>query len=85
MATKKKTKKKNTVAYAIASIHAASRPRKKAGKKKARRKVGENLGTLGRKNSGTSKSHKPLAVLEKRLVRLSAIVAKRQKSPKAWA
>ncbi len=54
-------------------------------KKKRRSKRNLALGTLGRKGSGTAKSHKPLGVLEKRLSRLSKIVAERKKNPKKWA
>ncbi len=60
----------------------AFRARKKATRRRRRSLA---LGTLGRKDSGTTKSHKPLKVLEKRLSRLTKIVAARKKNPKKWA
>jgi hypothetical protein len=60
-----------------------AKPAKKARRKTVRR--GPVLGTLGRKDSGTAKSHKPLEVLEDRLKRLSSIVATRRKDRKKWA
>lgn len=59
--------------------------KKAARKAKKGRRRGPSRGTLGRINSGTPKSHKPLKVLEKRLSRLTKIVAARKKNPKKWA
>lgn len=60
----------------------AFRARKKATRRRRRSLA---LGTLGHRDSGTPKSHKPLRVLEKRLSRLTKIVAARKKNPKKWA
>lgn len=85
---KKKTRKKTTKKVKNwgpgpgARLMAAS---KKARKKATRRRRSLALGTLGHRDSGTPKSHKPLKVLEKRLSRLTKIVAARKKNPKKWA
>ena len=62
---------------------AAGAARKKKATRRRRRSLA--LGTLGHRDSGTPKSHKPLRVLEKRLSRLTKIVAARKKNPKKWA
>lgn len=87
MAKKKTRRKKTTKKWGWgpgpgASLMAAA---KKARKKATRRRRRPVLGTLGRQDSGTPKSHKPLRVLEKRLSRLTKIVAARKKNPKKWA
>lgn len=63
-------------------VKVAGAARKKATRRRRRSLA---LGTLGHRDSGTPKSHKPLKVLEKRLSRLTKIVAARKKNPKKWA
>lgn len=82
---KKATKKKQRQLWGpAAGLMAAAKKAAKAAKR-TRRRRGPVLGTLGREDSGTPKSHKPLWVLEKRLSRLSKIVATRKKDSKKWA
>lgn len=84
---KKKTRKKTSKKATKKSMFAAAvKDARKAvfGKKRRSKRRGFSLGTLGRKDSGTAKSHKPLKVLEKRLSRLTKIVAARKKNPSKW-
>lgn len=82
---KKKTRRKKATKKSMweAAVKASKSAvlRKKTRRKRVRNPI---LGTLGRENSGTAKSHKPLKVLEKRLSRLSKIVAARKKNPAKW-
>lgn len=79
MAKKKTRRKKSNPGLALARAFGAKRARSTK-----RKRRGASLGTLGRINSGTPKNHKPLRVLEKRLSRLTKIVAARKKNPSKW-
>jgi len=82
---KKKTRRKKASKKSMWEAAVKQSKRAVLGKRTRRkRRMRLNLGTLGRKDSGTTKSHKPLKVLEKRLSRLSKIVAARKKNPSKW-
>lgn len=87
MATrKKKTRRKKASKKSMWQAAVKASKRAVLGKRTRRKRRARNpvLGTLGRKDSGTARSHKPLKVLEKRLSRLSKIVAARKKNPSKW-
>ncbi len=91
---KKKTRRKKTRRYykgqkvmtpwGKATVVGAVGVRRRKKSSTKRRRRNPVLGSLGRKDSGTTRSHKPLKVLEKRLSRLSKIVAARKKNPAKW-
>lgn len=80
---KKKTRRKKASKKSMWEAAVKQSKRAVLGKR-TRRKRRYSLGTLGRINSGTPRNHKPLKVLEKRLSRLSKIVAARKKNPSKW-
>ena len=81
---KKKTRRKKASKKSMWEAAVKESKRAVLGKRTRRKRRSYALGTLGRINSGTPKSHKPLKVLEKRLSRLSKIVATRRKNPSKW-
>lgn len=81
---KKKTRRKKASKKSMWEAAVEESKRAVLGKRTRRKRRAFSLGTLGRKNSGTPKSHKPLKVLEKRLTRLAGIVAARRKNPSKW-
>lgn len=88
MAKKKRSRKKASKApkWAVGpGVGAAVAHPELLRKRRTKRRRRPVLGSLGRKDSGTVKSHKPLKVLKIRLQRLNKIVAARSKNPKKWA